>query len=315
MSRITVLGSGVSGLSSAVNLQRAGFDVHIITRDLPQFTTSMAAGAVWSGMSAYGRARRWAQVTLEHFLALSQQADSGVSLRRMRKVFAHPADEPWYQHQLPFIERIPEKDLPPNCRAGYVMDVPIVAPPLYLKNLHDQFLADGGTLTVRQVETLRDLADDHQLLVNCTGVWAREVASDPAVYPIRGQTLLIDAPRISEGYMHDGEATYLFPRDDGILIGGIYQYDSWSLNIDPLQTADIIERCAAVEPSVVNAPLLRQSVGLRPGREQVRLEVERLSPDRTVIHNYGHGSIGYTLSWGCGKDVTDLALQLAETNG
>ena len=78
--------------------------------------------------------------------------------------------------------------------------------------------------------------------------------------------------------MHDGEATYLFPRDDGILIGGIYQYGSWNLNIDPLQTADIIDRCAAVEPSVVNAPLLRQSVGLRPGREQVRLAVERLSP-------------------------------------
>ena len=150
MPDITVIGSGVSGLSSAINLQLAGFDVQILTRELPEFTTSMAAGAVWSGMSAYGRARRWAQVTLEHFLALSRQADSGVSLRRMRKVFAHPADEPWYQHQLPFIERIPEKDLPADCRAGYVMDVPIVAPPLYLKNLHDQFLADGGTLTVRK---------------------------------------------------------------------------------------------------------------------------------------------------------------------
>jgi D-amino-acid oxidase len=40
----------------------------------------------------------------------------------------------------------------------------------------------------------------------------------------------------------------------------------------------------------------------------VRLEAETGSNGTTVVHNYGHGGSGVTLSWGCARDAADLAL-------
>ena len=58
------------------------------------------------------------------------------------------------------------------------------------------------------------------------------------------------------------------------------------------------------------ARILRERVGLRPFRKTgVRLEREKLSDRRTVIHNYGHGGSGFTLSWGCAENVFRLYSQ------
>jgi D-amino-acid oxidase len=309
MTKITVIGSGVSGLSCAVNLQDAGFEVTIITRDMPQSTTSMAAGAVWYGDGMIGKPREWATATLKHFQELSHNEKSGVQIARLQEVYSYRIPDPWFVDLLPYFARIPADELPQGADDGVVMDVPIVNSPRYLQFLTDQFLANKGTFEVREISTLQDLKQDYHLIVNCTGVWAKHVADDPSVYPIRGQTIVIDAPDIKQGYMYD--FTYLFPRQDGVLIGGIADVNNWDLTVDETVTSDILARCSQIESSVTDATIKNQFVGLRPGRNQVRLEVESLSEQCTVIHNYGHSGVGYTLSWGCALDVTSLAKSLA----
>ncbi|MFM7282729.1 MAG: FAD-dependent oxidoreductase [Planctomycetia bacterium] len=64
----------------------------------------------------------------------------------------------------------------------------------------------------------------------------------------------------------------------------------------------IIERCARLEPGLRDATVLGTSVGLRPARSAVRLEPES-SPAGRIVHNYGHGGAGVTLSWGCAQEV------------
>jgi len=314
MSEVMVIGSGVSGLSSALNLQLAGFDVRILTRDPPQATASAAAGAVWSGGSLAGRPRRWADDSLSHFLRLAKRADSGVGLRRMRQIFPQQVSLPWFKDRLPFFAKIPPEELPSDESYGWIMDVPIVAPPRYLQNLQEQFLGAGGKLEAREVASLDELADEAGLLVNCTGAWAKYVTPDPEVFPIRGQTLLIDAPQIRSGAMRASDDTYLFPRADGVLLGGIYQYGSWHPEVDAEQTRDILDRCSQIEPTVADAAIIRTAVGIRPGREAVRLEVEKRAGERMIIHNYGHGSIGFTLSWGCALEALALATQVTNAD-
>jgi D-amino-acid oxidase len=47
---------------------------------------------------------------------------------------------------------------------------------------------------------------------------------------------------------------------------------------------------------------------LRPSRRSgVRVGAEKLPDGRSVIHNYGHGGAGFTLSWGCAQTVFELA--------
>ncbi len=308
MGDITVIGGGVSGLSCARSLQLAGYDVRIVTRDLPQHTASMAAGAVWSGSGLDRRSRPWAAATLEHFQRQIEIAGSGVTLQRMREVYGQKVPDPWYRERLPFFQRLSKHEMRPGLIDGYLMDVPMVAPPIYLEYLRQQFQSAGGRIERRKVESLVELADEAGgLLVNCTGVGARDLAKDERVYPIRGQTLLLAAQGIRVGYMDNEAVDHIFPRADGVLVGGVKDAGNWNQALDPALSADIIERCARIDRRLADAEVLRGFVGLRPGRDQVRLEAEALANGGTVIHNYGHGAVGYTLSWGCAQAVTALA--------
>ena len=309
MPQIIVIGCGVIGLSAARALQLAGYDVGIVTRDLPEQSTSIAAGAMWSASDLEGRSRNWAIASLNHFLPLTKQANSGVTLQRMREVYAEKVPDPWYRDRLPFFQRLSKHEMRGALIGGYLMDVPMIAPPIYLRRLHDQFLAAGGNVEIREIETLSELASEAPLLVNCSGVGAREVAGDEAVYPIRGQTMLLDASGIRVGYMDNSAIDHIFPRSDGVLIGGVKVKGDWNKQLDPSVAADIMRRCSAIEKRLANAKVLQEFVGLRPGRDEVRLELERRADGGAVIHNYGHGSVGYTLSWGCAEDVVALARQ------
>ena len=311
MPEVIVIGSGVIGLSAARCLQLAGYDVQIVTRKLPLSTTSVAAGAMWSASDLEGRSRAWAIATLKHFIPLTKEANSGVTLQRMREVYADKVPDPWYRDLLPFFQRLSKHELRGGLTGGYLMDVPIVAPPIYLERLREQFLAGGGTLELRTIETLDDLLGEAPLLVNCTGVGARDVANDDAVYPIRGQTLLLDVSGIRVGYMDNVAIDHIFPRSDGVLIGGVKVKGDWNRQLDPEISADILQRCRRIEKRLAAAPVLKEFVGLRPGRDEVRLELERLADGGAIIHNYGHGSVGYTLSWGSAMEVVTLAGQTA----
>jgi D-amino-acid oxidase len=81
----------------------------------------------------------------------------------------------------------------------------------------------------------------------------------------------------------------------------------WNLQPDLELALAIIARCAEVEPRLREAPVIGHRVGLRPTRPEIRVEAVRL-PNTLLIHNYGHGGAGVTLSWGCAAEITTLTL-------
>jgi D-amino-acid oxidase len=101
----------------------------------------------------------------------------------------------------------------------------------------------------------------------------------------------------------DGEGpTYVVPRTDDVVLGGTDDDGDWSRTPSPEVADDILRRAIALVPDVAKARVLRHKVGLRPARPEVRLE--RVGD---VIHCYGHGGAGVTLSWGCADEVLGLA--------
>ncbi|UZR93119.1 FAD-dependent oxidoreductase [Chondrinema litorale] len=58
--------------------------------------------------------------------------------------------------------------------------------------------------------------------------------------------------------------------------------------------------------------IIRETVGLRPFRKTgFRVEKEMLDK-KTIVHNYGHGGSGWSLSWGTGNLASDLAVATGE---
>ena len=145
---------------------------------------------------------------------------------------------------------------------------------------------------------------------NCSGVWARSLVNDDSVFPIRGQVVRISQPPDMHGsiriYTRQAPFTLILPRSNDCILGGTAQENDWSLTVRESDTREILERCSKVAPAVAECEVLSEAVGLRPGRKEVRLELEMAGPSRPIVHNYGHGGGGFTVAWGCANEVASI---------
>lgn len=173
--------------------------------------------------------------------------------------------------------------------------------------LTQEFLKNGGKVKQRKVENLDDILRDYNVVFNCTGINSLTLANDEKVYPVRGQVHHIDAQWIKNGLIA-GES-YILPTTSCITLGGTRQKGSWDLNVKDDDKKSILESCSKLVPSIKFARTVGEWVGIRPGREAPRVELERKVVDgktRYIIHNYGHGGSGVTLFWGSANTAVDM---------
>jgi D-amino-acid oxidase len=301
MMKIAVIGSGVVGLTSAIRLLEHNHHVTILAKDLPLQTTSSVAAAFWYPSVVSERVRAWCLESLETFRQLAKAA-SGISLVNIYELDQFP--EAKVQLELAGdLEEVPSV-FPDPWRYVYRATVPKIDVPVYLPKLAERFSALGGRLEQREVASFEKMAE-FDVIVNCAALGNRQLSNDLDVHPIRGQIIRIKKPDIGEDIIHvnsDTLPTYIVPRSSDCLLGGTYQADNWDMNVDKKIAKEILERTITLLPSMGQVEILEHKVGLRPGRSEVRLELEIIN-GRPVVHNYGHGSIGHTLSWGCAKEV------------
>lgn len=305
MSRVIVVGAGVVGLSAAVRLLEDGHRVDVIARDLPLETTSAVAAAIWYPYLAFPRTRvaEWARVSYAVFDALSDtEPAAGVLMREGTQVFRDRAPDPWWAASGPSLAR--ETSLPAGFADGWRFRTPVVEMPLYLPWLAARVEALGGTITRMNLSALPTHAD---VVVNCTGIGSRLLAGDRSVVPVRGQVVYVEQFGLDRWWLADDaggsadDPTYIVPRSRDIVVGGTEVEGEWSRTPSPQVAHDIIERAARLVPELRSARVVRHKVGLRPLRASVR--VERIED---VVHCYGHGGSGVTLSWGCAEEVARL---------
>jgi D-amino-acid oxidase len=105
----------------------------------------------------------------------------------------------------------------------------------------------------------------------------------------------------------DRELTYLLPHRDVVVLGGTADEERWDKSPDATVAAGIIARCVEIEPRLKGLDILAHRVGIRPARSRVRAERVSLDGHRAaVLHNYGHGGAGVSISWGCARYVVGL---------
>jgi len=303
-----VVGCGVSGLTTAVRLLEAGFKVRIVARDRTPNTTSDIAAAVWYPFRCGppDRALLWSRRTFRALRELSRDPDTGVTM--VEGIDLHetdPGPDPWWKEAVDSFRQAEADELAPGHVAGHVFVAPVVAMPVYLKWLEAKVEALHGTIETRSVGQLEPLLLEASLVVNCTGLGARELVKDDDLHPIRGQIVRVEPGTCERFVQAGGKASplaYVIPRPDCTVLGGTADEGVWDLNVDPATSQAILERCRAIEPELAKAKVLSEAVGLRPGRSEVHLDTVR-RPGGIIIHNYGHGGGGVTLSWGCADEV------------
>jgi D-amino-acid oxidase len=305
-----VLGAGVIGLTSALCLAEAGLEVSCWAAERPQQSTSSVAGALWANSPAASpgdRLTRWTQASLSEFRELDRVPDSGVRIASGIVASRELADPPPPQ-MFPTIGVRPRDPVPEGYASAFELEVPLIDMSSYLDYLQARLRAAGSDIEIRRVGRLEQAAAVAPVVVNCTGLGARELVGDHSLQAVRGQHVVVENPGVEEFFIDDrseAEWTCWFPHGDRVVLGGIAQPGLEQREPDPAVAARILERCAAVEPRFARARVLGHQVGLRPARPQVRLESEVLAGS-TCVHNYGHGRSGVSLSWACAREVQAL---------
>ncbi len=303
----TVVGAGVSGLTTAIRLREAGWDAHIVAERMPHDTVSVVAAAVWTTTEAtpVAKARLWAIRSREVFSELAADPATGVVPLRQRELEPIDPGPSWWEDQT-WVRRLEPAELPDGYAAGWLIDGFMVEPPIYLDWLLAHFHGMGGTVALGRVE---DLEGPGEVVVNCTGLGARDVAGDGTVYPIRGQVVAVHNPGIRDAVSDESNPdriTYVYPRSREIILGGVREAHRDDATADAATTARILADCRVLDPRIEGQHVIGARVGMRPGRPEVRVELERRPSGVAVAHNYGHGGAGFILSWGCAEDVVRL---------
>lgn len=257
--RAAVLGCGVIGLSTARLLQRRGFHVTIYARDLPPNTTSDRAGASWYPSMVVEESRltpefrrqleRAGRLSHREFQTLVGDPRYGVRWREqyfLTDEWTEEMDDGSWDYRM-FRDLYPDVDVfgpgrhPFPTRHAVRDHTMFIEPPIYLRVLLEEVRIAGGDVVVR---TLRDLQEVRALpepvVFNCTGLGARELVGDEELVPVRGQLVfLLPQPEVDYAVLAGG-FRYMFPRRDGILLGGSAERGVESLEPDPATTERIL---------------------------------------------------------------------------
>lgn len=263
-----VLGCGVVGLSTARLLQLRGYNPVIYAKEMPPLTTSNVAGGYWDPVTLYDSAR----ATPEFRRQFAEAAR--FAIRRYQSLAGDPYGVRWLPvYSLspdgPFTPARPEsmyseieplfpetQRLRPGehpfgslyARKRYSM---LIEPAIYLNALVRDFQIAGGRIVIRDFQGPEEIATLREsVLYNCTGLGARALFGDQELMPIKGQLVFL-LPQAEVEYMTVGPGDiYMFPRRDGVLLGGTHDRGVWDTSVDPAVTERILRESATLYGSM-----------------------------------------------------------------
>jgi D-amino-acid oxidase len=233
--RVLVVGAGVSGLTSALCLARAGFDVEVVAERLAPEIVSGAAGALWEwppavcghhrNLSSLARSKSWCAVSYQVFDDLSGDEATGVVMRTANFYFTYRLED--RPHELRKLQELATRvhgltrdvgladlngvDPSFGVRDAYAHSAPMIDTDRYMAWLRRQAEDAGVSITHGRIEGRlsqqeRRLQQDFRVatIVNCAGLGATELHGAP-LDAVRGALVRLRndggrIPRVEEAH-------------------------------------------------------------------------------------------------------------------
>jgi len=265
--RAAVIGSGVVGLTAARQLQRRGFDVTIYAMAVPPDVTSSMSLAGFTPTSGLIEAD---QRTPEWDAQFSRAAS--IAYRQLQLLVGAGYGVSWVPQYAPTEDARPPQanpdrpDLEANLRTEREVLQPgehpfptkfairrttlRIEPSIYLEALMRDVKLSGGRIVIKKFENPRDVMTlAEPIVVNCTGLGARDLFGDKMLVPLKGQ-LTVLVPQSEVDYQTSGGVNlpstpgigiHMMPRGDGIVLGGTSQRDVWTMEPDEGERKRVVE--------------------------------------------------------------------------
>lgn len=306
---IAIVGAGISGMSVAYLLMGQEHQITIYAKAFSPDITSNKAAAFWFPYHIRNdnRGIQWCTTSYDYYKKFSLLSETGISIQKLKKVLRTGVveEEPIWIDFMPngSYKTLPKSELPEGVSKIYEVVVPLIETQSFLPWLQQQLQQHKVKFIHQEITNLEVLADKYDILINCSGLGARQLCNDNKVIPVRGQVALLSPGAFSGVYLDNEVPLYVVPRKDAIIIGGTYEENVETETTEPAAISTILDNAYAALPVLRNQNVIGSWAGLRPFRNEVRVEREK---DKNIIHNYGHGGSGFTLAFGCAESVCKL---------
>ena len=247
--RVAVLGGGVMGLTAATLLVESGFTVAIYASSLQSTTSDVAGGQFAPSFVDYdprvpGAKQQFEKILRTSFRMHSDRIGQGYGVSKRINYSKHCSGTSF--------DKVPRDVIPSPTRfahlpfahlnqPGFGYHTLLVEPPIFLKKLRDDLRADGVPFTQRHFHSPADIAQLPQpIVINCTGLGSAEIFNDTMLTPVRGQLVLL-RPQRDLQYLYSSDNTYVFPRQDHVVVGGSYESCITDPTPDPHKCQQILQ--------------------------------------------------------------------------
>lgn len=326
---VAVVGAGVVGLTTALELRSRGATVRVYADESGAPPASRIAPALFTPYPGpdedHFRSRTERSYAALADIAREHGDESGVHMGTLHEYQYSSSIETrgWLDR---LMNTRPILPLPAGLRHATSSLRPHMDMRRYLPWLEHRAVASGVTFVRGHVSSFMEVVDGHTAaVVNCAGLGSRSLAGDRQMKPMHGQVIHVANDIGLDRSIHDdapgGMVAYIFVFGDRLVLGGTFDADREDHTIDPSAIEAILDRCRGLlrldgHPRWNDLARGAKAclAGVRPTRgpdgafEHIRVEREETTPGAAVIHNYGHGRAGVSLSWGTAAEAASLAL-------
>ncbi len=360
--KISIIGAGASGISCALILTKFGYDVTIYTKDKPfsksvssLFVSRYPAASIIPHSVTHPNVKTLFKSSFSYFKKLFNSDFPGLKVHKHYELFSNRKEIPFYHDQMykfHLIERFDQIGIPKHPEitllSGWEFECFFADWNIYFQALINEFEQLGGVIIEKEIDHKEITSIESDIVINCAEINGPKIAGEnfnPVLY--RGHLIHIkDAPYITDNngmpisynltpplnlYKSENgnpQDLYLYPRQDGWILGGSRQIGTLS-NDGKWIGEEVIERSQDLNGTsfpkqilALQQPIIKETFGfdldsfpkitlnvgyrfMGNNNEGLRLESEEKF-GKLLIHNYGHGGSGVALSWGCALEVASL---------
>lgn len=334
MSDFLIIGGGVIGMLTALQLADAGQHVTIIERGTCGKEASWAGGGIvsplypWRYAPPISQLSRWSEGAYPT-LALRLLEETGIDPEYRQKglLYLNVDDEeralgwarqmgkPLVQVDADFVHQkepdvaiahenalwMPTLGSVRNPRLGQALRAKLLAMPRVTLQehcaMHDFLRRDG---VVVGVNTSQGVFEAGRLVV-CGGAWTAKLLATLNVHlpvrPVKGQMIAYQAPPglVQRVVLKDGR--YVIPRNDGLLlVGSTLEEAGFDKTTDAEALASLQQSAERIVPVLANCPVAYHWAGLRPGSPDGIPFIGAIPGQPNVFVNAGHYRNGLVLA-------------------